>query len=57
MLFRISLASLDGPLAGSELGGGERTGAAVEGFPRASRAPFIPCWSWDGWLARRLREL
>ena len=57
MLFKISLASLDGPLLESAFGGGERADAVVEGFPRASRVPFAPYWSWEGWLARRVREL
>lgn len=42
MLFKISLASLDGPLLESAFGGGERADAVVEGFPRASRVPFAP---------------
>jgi hypothetical protein len=42
MLFKISLASLDGPLLESAFGGGERVDAVVEGFPRASRVPFAP---------------
>lgn len=53
MLFRISLASLDGPLARFEFGGGERTGMVVV-FARPSRAPYC---SWAGWFPRRLREL
>jgi hypothetical protein len=56
MLFRISLASLDGPLEW-EFWSGERVGVAVDGFPRASRVPFVPYWSWDGGFARLLRAL
>jgi hypothetical protein len=57
MLLRISLASLDGPLEEFELGGGERTGIVVEAFARLSLAPLDPYCCWDGWFARRLREL
>lgn len=59
MLFRISLASLVGPLPEPELAGGERMGIVVEGFARPSRAPFGRwcCCSWDDWFARQLREL
>lgn len=52
MLFMISLASLDGPLAEFEFGGGERSGIVVEGF-----VLLDPCGSWAAWFARRLREL